>query len=316
MLSLTMRVAFASLVLGTGLAFGQADPPTVLYHLDDGTEYVVGCYPPCKCPLLLHENLVGTFGLTLTGSTPDGFEHYTLSDIAWTLDGVEDITGTGQYDIGGEVALQHRLQLDLSLGGGPVQHYDSGLVVGGSDFPTIDVAAGMNGFVCYDEVFYVVASPGPRAPTPRPFCEASDGSLASCPCGNPGNPDTGCDIAQGTGGVSLTVLDQDLVLARATLEAAGFPVMGSAASVLIRSDALEGAPVVFGDGLRCVSTSSLVRLAATTASGGVATHVFGHGAMAGPGDFYYQAWFRNTPVSFCDPLAGFNLSSGETLTWP
>ena len=40
------------------------------------------------------------------------------------------------------------------------------------------------------------------------------------------------------------------------------------------------------------------------------------GAMAGQGTFYYQLWFRNTPVMFCDPAAAFNLSNGWELTWP
>jgi hypothetical protein len=70
---------------------------------------------------------------------------------------------------------------------------------------------------------------------------------------------------------------------------------------------------VFGDGLRCVA-APLVRLAATTAAGGVATHVVGHGGAAGAGTFYYQAWFRNQPAMFCTPDA-FNLSNGRTLGW-
>ena len=35
---------------------------------------------------------------------------------------------------------------------------------------------------------------------------------------------------------------------------------------------------------------------------------------AGPGTFYYQLWYRNTPSSYCTPAA-FNLSSGRTLVW-
>jgi len=37
------------------------------------------------------------------------------------------------------------------------------------------------------------------------FCDASDGALAACPCGNPGDPDSGCDIAQGSGGIARDV---------------------------------------------------------------------------------------------------------------
>jgi len=80
-----------------------------------------------------------------------------------------------------------------------------------------------------------VATPGPETVVgldrvfffdttePHPsFCDASDGALALCPCGNAGSPDSGCDIQQGTGGVRLEVLAQETsVLNRATLRRAG-----------------------------------------------------------------------------------------------
>jgi len=147
------------------------------------------------------------------------------------------------------------------------------------------------------------------------FCDASDGALASCPCANPGSPQTGCDIQQGTGGVKLEGLAQRTSpLNRATLQGTGFPSASTPTSIVIRASSLDpAAPVVFGDGLRCIGTP-VVRLAATFASGGTATHVFGHGSMAPTGTNYYQLWFRNTPALFCTPDA-FNLSNGETLTW-
>ena len=143
------------------------------------------------------------------------------------------------------------------------------------------------------------------------------GSLASCPCANAGGPDSGCDIPQGTGGVSLSLVAQDTSPNGATLQGAGFAPMGAPTAIVIRSDALNPAtPVVFGDGLRCVNDAPLVRLGATSAAGGSSTFVFGHGAGPGAGSFYYQAWFRSTPSSFCDPLAAFNLSNGVVLDWP
>jgi hypothetical protein len=153
-------------------------------------------------------------------------------------------------------------------------------------------------------------------PEPYPaFCDASDGALASCPCA-PGDPDSGCDLPQGTGGVRLDVLAQTSSPNGATLQGSGFNAAGSTAAVAIRSTSLDPAsPVVFGDGLRCVNGSPLVRLGAASALGGVSTHVFGHGAMAGAGTFYYQLWFRSNPSTYCDPSAAFNLSSGRTLTW-
>jgi hypothetical protein len=151
-------------------------------------------------------------------------------------------------------------------------------------------------------------------PASQSFCDAGDGSLASCPCSNPGLPTTGCDLAQGTGGVELTLLEQELnPLNRATLVGQGFPVASLPAAVVIRAPQIEVTPVVFGDGLRCIAIP-LVRLGAASASGGTSTHTIGHGAMAGSGTVYYQLWFRNTPAMFCSPDA-FNLSNGRTLTW-
>jgi hypothetical protein len=146
------------------------------------------------------------------------------------------------------------------------------------------------------------------------FCDATDGALASCPCGNAGSPNTGCDIQQGTGGVSLTTIHQQTTpINRVTTQGAGFPAASSPTAIALRASSLEAAPVAFGDGLRCTGVP-VVRLAATFANGGVSTHTFGHGAMAGTGSFHYQLWFRNTPAMFCTPSA-FNLSSGRSLMW-
>jgi hypothetical protein len=147
------------------------------------------------------------------------------------------------------------------------------------------------------------------------FCDASDGALASCPCAQ-GDPDTGCQIPQGTGGVKMAVVTQQTSpINRVTATGTGFPAMSTPTSIVIRSASLDtGSPVIFGDGLRCVGVP-LVRLAATFASAGTSIHTFGHGAMAGVGPFYYQLWFRSTPISFCDPIAAFNLSSGRSLVW-
>jgi len=174
----------------------------------------------------------------------------------------------------------------------------------GVGLPALDVQANDSGAV---SVFERV-DPHPT------FCNASDGALTACPCANAGAPDTGCDLQSGSGGVGLDVAFQSFVpLNRATLSGTGFPSMGSPTALVIRADTLETAPVAFGDGLRCVGLP-VVRLAATFATGGTATAVVVHGAMAGPGLFYYQLWFRDQPAMFCTPAA-FNLSSGRTICW-
>lgn len=148
------------------------------------------------------------------------------------------------------------------------------------------------------------------------FCDGFDGSLAACPCANPGAPQSGCDLSQGTGGVSLEVLDQDVgPLNRATLLGQGYPPRGLPGVTVIRASATDpSAPIVFGDGLRCIGTP-VVRVGATLASGGTSLQTIGHGAGAGSGSFVYQLWLRNTPIMYCDPAAAFNLSNGRTIDW-
>ena len=155
------------------------------------------------------------------------------------------------------------------------------------------------------------------------FCDASDGALATCACAA-GDPDTGCDapipVMQGggtTGGVRLDLVAQSFSPQnRMTASGTGYPAGSAPTAIVIRDPSLESAgPIVFGDGLRCVGTSSLTRLGATVAAAGVSNHTFGHGTMAGAGTFYYQLWFRSTPISFCDPAAAFNLSNGRSIVW-
>jgi hypothetical protein len=147
------------------------------------------------------------------------------------------------------------------------------------------------------------------------LCDASDGSLSLCPCGNPGSPDTGCDINQGTGGVRLDITGMTIGPPNsATAVGTGYPPTATPGATLVRSSNLHASgTVVFGDGVFCLA-SPVVRVGGAIAINGQTTHVFGHGAMAGTGTFYYQLHYRNTPAMFCAPEA-FNLSSGRSITW-
>jgi len=146
------------------------------------------------------------------------------------------------------------------------------------------------------------------------FCDDCDSALIFCPCSNPGLPTSGCDLAQGTGGVKLLApawTSDGFGGGLATLTGTGFPAATMPTAIVIRGTSKEPFPVPFGDGLRCVG-APVVRLAATFAVAGTSTHPVMHGA--GSGFFYYQLWFRNTPAMFCTPDA-FNLSNGLELAW-
>ena len=145
------------------------------------------------------------------------------------------------------------------------------------------------------------------------------GTNADCPCNNGGLPTTGCDIAQGTGGVEMTmtnVVPNGDGTGTGDITGTGFPATTSPAVITIRNTSPQIFPPAFGDGILCVGAAGVVRFGAGFAQNGTYQTSFSHGAMAGQGTFYYQLWFRNTPVMFCDPAAAFNLSNGWELTWP
>ena len=153
------------------LAQGEDDAGTApaTYVLVEGSQYQHGCFDPCLCPVWISEALVGKLKLAPAESNPL-FQYYDVTEVAWAVelyDGTTiPITGSGTYQIGGEVALQHRLALDLVVGDDPVEHFDSGLVVGGSEFPAIDIQISIHGGYCFDTVIDVVAKPVPMlAPT-------------------------------------------------------------------------------------------------------------------------------------------------------
>ncbi len=161
-------------VLGVGLAARRAggqnsDAATsTLYALGPGSTAQRGCFDPCACPIMEEVPLRGTFVLT-PGAADPLFRHYLVTNVSWDTQlgaNTVHITGSGTYQVGGEFASMHQLSLDLKVGGETVQHFDSGLVVGGGDFPHIDITLSIHGQYCFDTVLHIDASPI-AAPVPR-----------------------------------------------------------------------------------------------------------------------------------------------------
>jgi hypothetical protein len=149
-----------------------------------------------------------------------------------------------------------------------------------------------------------------------------DGSGMACPCGNYGNPGSGCENSFGTGGGLLGTTGEALVSADTfVLNGSGMPPSASAL-YFQGSVALNGTQgVLFGDGLRCVG-GAVIRLGTKTNSGGASdfggplgdTPISVRGMIpANGGTFFYQAWYRNV-ASFCTP-SGFNLTNAIAVTW-
>jgi hypothetical protein len=139
----------------------STDPARTPYYLTPKSTFQRGCFDPCDCPLELPRPVLGVFFLEPRGADPL-FTHYDVTGIQWIvlpLGQLLRITGSGTYRVGGEVAIQHELTLDLQVDGDPLEHFDSGLVAGGGEFPEIHIPISIHGMVCYDVVIQVHARP-------------------------------------------------------------------------------------------------------------------------------------------------------------
>ncbi len=170
----TSSIVTALLTLVLGLQAGalaqNADEAPKLYELTPASSFQQGCVAPCECPVMEPLPIVGTFVLSPVGF--DGlFRVYSVRDVSWDVLGRNaplHIAGSGTYRIGGEFALMQQLELDLKVGGQPVEHFDSGLVIGGAAFPDIQAVISTIVTTCYNTVITVDAKPSATQPPPLP----------------------------------------------------------------------------------------------------------------------------------------------------
>ena len=132
-----------------------------IYRLTADSSYQEGCFPPCMCPIMLHQSLVGILKLTHTGKI-DGVDVYSVDYINWLLekDGIQiPITGSGTYSIcspGVLPVMQHRMELDLIFDKEPCEHFDSGWSVV-EDMSRINIAISINNMFCWDKAIFIDA---------------------------------------------------------------------------------------------------------------------------------------------------------------
>ena len=148
---------------------GAADPlgagNGTIYRLTPESSVEEGCFAPCMCPVMLTEDVRGTFSLRYTGPS-DGLETYAVDDVSWTMPGNEGpvrIVGSGTYSIGSPdpiTVVQHRMELDLQVGDEPVQRFDSGWLPLGS-WSRITITVSINDMYCWDTVILIDALPVP-----------------------------------------------------------------------------------------------------------------------------------------------------------
>jgi hypothetical protein len=156
------------------------------------------------------------------------------------------------------------------------------------------------------------------------FCPG-DGTLVTCPCGNNGVGDRGCQNSLSTGGAHLAssgATNPDTLLLQATGE------MPSAITIFLQGNTRIPSGTSFGDGLRCVG-GALKRLYVKVASSGAVSapgasdpSISARSAALGdpiaPGTLrYYQTYYRDAAPNFCPAPTGstFNASSGVRVAW-
>ena len=289
----SFRRAFAAAVFlaAPSLALAQGVP----YALGDSANYQEGCYDPCKCPLEIAP-IGGTFELTYTHA--DLFTaYYDVDNVDWVIGlgtQILSVKGDGTYEFGGDFALTHRLQLDLSIDGGPEQHFDSGYVIvgDGNFFPAIDITISLNGMVCFDQVFDLIAFP---TAVGTPYCDNLPNS-------------TGLPSKLHVEG-SPVVFDNDftLVAEQAPPSVPGLFFFGSGHTAQ-----------PFGDGVLCVLPPlKRIQPPAGTSAAGIATRELdltlppAAGAIAPGTSWDFQFWFRDGAGG----PAGFNTSDGYHVSF-
>jgi hypothetical protein len=189
----SMSLAVSVLAFTAAPAGAQSTTDPVRYGLaSPPSQFEVGCFGPCACPVLIRSPLSGSFVLRRSHVDPL-YTYYDVLDVRWRVSDstqpVATITGSGTYRLGGEVALMEELTLDLSFDGGPVQRFTSGLRPPGAPFPEIATRISLHDEFCLDSVLAVDAKPlgvagvdGGGLPSltvgPNPFTSTTEISFA------------------------------------------------------------------------------------------------------------------------------------------
>jgi len=188
----TYSTTVALFVVGAAMAPASAwaDPlgagGGAIYILSPKAHYQEGCFPPCMCPIMIEQPIIGTFKLVYAGSN-NGIETYAVGDVHWTVPSFDPplrIIGAGTYRIGSPdliPVLQQRMELDLQVGANGVEHFDSGWVEIG-DMSRLNVTVSINGMFCFDRVVAINAVRVPDgAITPYVLAPGATHEHGCCP---------------------------------------------------------------------------------------------------------------------------------------
>jgi len=154
----------------------------VPYSLGGKSTFQRGCFGMCDCAVGQPLPIKGNFALVMLSPPEAPSRQYAVVDVAWLVPknsrtasttNAIPIRGAGFYTFGGEVALQQRLLLLLSVGQEAPARFDSGWIAGGDGFPRIDALVSQNALRCFDTVIDVHAEPRPTLIRRPPFPDAT-----------------------------------------------------------------------------------------------------------------------------------------------
>ena len=168
---ISLLVSILSMALSGGASMATNSAQCILlYDLLPGSSFEESCIPPCMCPVVMSDDVRGTFGLMAAGPGPiplDGsrFNNYSLIGISWTVydpagNPVRTIKGNGTYrfETVGNGVVRHQLTLNISIDGQAPVFLDSGLVLGCSQFRDIAVSV-RRGSTCFETSMDINAAP-------------------------------------------------------------------------------------------------------------------------------------------------------------
>lgn len=172
-------VGLLALVMTPGAVWG--DPldagPGAIFRLGPAATFQEGCFPPCMCPIMNEQPIVGVMKMVYAGQV-NGIHTYSVQDVNWKVQGPAGsniplrLTGSGMYRVGSPGAilvLQQRLELDLQDGtSNAMQHFDSGWVTfNQSNTGSLDIMISMNNMFCWDRAIRVQAMRVPMSEIQR-----------------------------------------------------------------------------------------------------------------------------------------------------
>lgn len=155
---IALATALAATLAGVAPALGSPalDTRARWYALDsDSSSELTGCFGPCQCIVRIESKLSGLLRLSPLGVV-DGIDHYAADPIDWQLANGKAVTGTGSYLFDPSGPSQ-QLALDLSIGGAPPAHFDSGMVPGNSD-NGLRITIARHAQACIDTEFVIAAN--------------------------------------------------------------------------------------------------------------------------------------------------------------